>query len=57
MILLGVAVWGLYAILRFGLGWGVAPGWFLPFHLAGVIPGVCLRRLDWLSGIIERRRR
>lgn len=44
LLWLGVAVWGVYAVVRYGLGGDVTASQFLPFHLAGVIPGVLLRR-------------
>ena len=40
----GAAVWGVYAVVRYGLGNEVPAIRFLPFHLAGVIPGMLLRR-------------
>lgn len=49
LIGLGVAVWGVYALARWGLGWDVSVSQFLPFHLAGVLPGALLRhrKLLW----------
>jgi hypothetical protein len=44
LLVLGVAVWGVYAIARFGMGWEVTARQVLPYHLAGVVPGVILRR-------------
>jgi repressor of nif and glnA expression len=46
----GIAVWGVYAILRFGLGWPVTVQQFLPYHLTGIIPGLVLRRHRFFSG-------
>lgn len=43
LILAGVAVWAVYGLCMLG-GAEPAVGWFLPFHLAGVIPGVVLSR-------------
>ena len=39
MIGLGVAVWVVYALARWGFGQEVMVRQFLPFHLSGVIPG------------------
>jgi len=43
LIGLGVAVWGVYAVARWGFGQDVVVSQFLPFHLFGVIPGALLR--------------
>jgi len=43
LILLGVCVWAVYAVLRWGLGWELSLEGFLTFHLLGVIPGSILR--------------
>jgi len=54
LLFLGVAVWGVYAVLRFGLGWDVTGRQFLLYHLAGVVPGVILRRHSFLIGLVRR---
>lgn len=54
LLFLGVAVWGVYAVLRFGLGWDVTGRQFLPYHLAGVVPGAILRRRRFFQGMIRR---
>ena len=54
LVALGVAVWGVYALLRWGLGWDVTERQFLPYHLAGVIPGMILRRRSFLLRIVSR---
>jgi hypothetical protein len=56
LLILGVAVWAVYAVLRFGAGWDVRAGRFLPFHLAGVIPGAILRRHRFFRNIFSRFR-
>lgn len=43
MFYLGGAVWVLFAIARYIMGWDVTVRQFLPFHLAAIIPGVILR--------------
>ena len=40
----GGAVWLVYAVGKYLLGWDVSVRQFLPYHLAVVIPGVLLRR-------------
>jgi cobalamin biosynthesis protein CobD/CbiB len=41
---LGGAVWLVYALVKYLLGWDVSLRQFLPYHLAVVIPGVILKR-------------
>lgn len=55
MILFGVAAWVPYAALLFT---GNEPDirFFLPVHLAGVIPGAFLTRYVWLRQKLEARR-
>jgi hypothetical protein len=50
----GVAVWGVYAVLRYGLDWDVTGRQALPYHLAGVVPGMILRRRRFFQGIVRR---
>jgi arylsulfatase A-like enzyme len=54
LLVLGVAVWGVYAIVRFGMGWDVTAGQFLPYHLAGVVPGFILRRRQIIRRLARR---
>ena len=54
LVVLGVAVWGVYAVVRWGLGWDVTGRQFLPYHLAGVIPGMVLRRRQFFNRLIKR---
>ncbi len=56
LVLLGVAVWGVYAVVRWGLGWDVKGIRFLPYHLAGVVPGMILRRRDFLLKVLQKIR-
>jgi hypothetical protein len=53
LVILGVVVWGVYAAARWGLGWQVTGRQFLPYHLAGVVPGMLLRRRRWLQGLLR----
>lgn len=43
MFYLGGAVWVVYAVVKYGLGWDVTIRQFLPFHLGAIIPGVLFR--------------
>ena len=54
LVILGVAVWGVYAAVRWGLEWDVTGREFLPYHLAGVVPGMILRRRRFFQAIIRR---
>ncbi|MDY6951127.1 MAG: hypothetical protein SWE60_06430 [Thermodesulfobacteriota bacterium] len=54
LLILGVGVWVLYAVLRFGAAWDVTAGQFLPFHLAGVVPGAILRRHQFFRTALRR---
>ena len=54
LLLIGVAVWAVYAVLRFGIGWDVTVRQFLPYHLAGVVPGMILRRHRFVRGMVSR---
>ena len=54
LIVLGVAVWGCYAAARYGLKYNVQGITFLPYHLAGVIPGFILRRHRFFGGLARR---
>jgi len=56
LVMLGVAVWGVYAVVRWGLGWDVTGIQFLPYHLAGVIPGMILRRRHFLLKVLQKIR-
>jgi len=49
---IGGAVWVVYAVVKFLLGWDVNVRQFLPYHLVAVIPGVLLKRC---SGYIARK--
>jgi len=41
---LGGAVWLIYALAKYMLGWNVFLRQFLPYHLGAVISGVILKR-------------
>jgi hypothetical protein len=54
LLTLGVGMWGAYAVLRYGMGWEVTARQFLPYHLAGVVPGMILRRHRFFRGVVGR---
>ncbi len=51
---LGIGVWGVYALLRFGMGWDATVQQFLLYHLAGIVPGIVLRRHRFFGDMIKR---
>ena len=55
LVIMGVSVWGVYAIARYFLNMDVQPLQFLAYHLAGVIPGSLLRHHRFFKGLIKRQ--
>ena len=56
LILVGVAAWIPYGILKFGFGQEPVAYPFLAVHLSGVIPGFLLRRWDLLRRLVPRKK-
>ena len=54
LVIAGVAVWVVYAVVRYGMGYDVTGRQFLPYHLAGVVPGTVLRRHQFFGGLVKR---
>ena len=54
LIVLGVAVWGVYALCRWGFGMEVTGLQFLPYHLAGVVPGMILKRRRFFAKLFRK---
>jgi hypothetical protein len=54
LLALGVAAWAVYAVLRYALGWNVTGLQFLPYHLAGVVPGMLLRRHHFFRRLLRQ---
>jgi hypothetical protein len=54
LVIAGVAVWIVYVIVRYGMGYDVTGRQFLPYHLAGVVPGAVLRRHQFFGGLVRR---
>ena len=52
---LGGAVWILYAMVKYLLGWDVSLRQFLPYHLAAIIPGVILKRCSGFIATVLNR--
>jgi hypothetical protein len=55
LVIMGVSVWGVYAIERYFLNMDVQPLQFLTYHLAGVIPGSLLRHHRFFKELIKRQ--
>jgi len=54
LIIAGVAVWAVWLLSRL-TGGEPEVGHYLPFHLAGVIPGAVIVRWDRLTQLLRRR--
>lgn len=54
LILAGVSVWGIWLVVKLS-GGDPDVSAFLPFHLAGVVPGSLLSRWDAIKRLISRR--
>lgn len=55
LILAGVAVWVPYFVLKVG-GRDPQLAHFLPFHLAGVVPGAVLSRWHLIRQVLKRNK-
>ena len=52
---LGGAVWIVYALVKYLLGWDVLLRQFLPYHLAAIIPGVIMKRCSgFIAAFLNR---
>ena len=56
LIFLGVMVWAVYAVLRWGFGHDLSTERFIVFHLCGVVPGSVLRHRGRVVRWLDRRR-
>lgn len=54
LIIIGVSLWGVYAIGKYLLGWQITDRDFLPYHLAAIIPGMVLRHHRFYLDIIKK---
>jgi hypothetical protein len=57
LVLMGVGVWAVYAVGRYWIGLEITDREFLPYHFAGVIPGLLLWQHRFLRGLVEKCRR
>lgn len=53
LMVFGGAVWCAYAMMRWGLSMDLTARQFLPYHLAGVVPGLILKRRKMLFKIVR----
>jgi hypothetical protein len=52
----GGAVWLVYVVVKYLLGWDVSLRQFLPYHLVAVIPGVILKRCSvYIAALLNGR--
>ena len=52
---IGGAVWLVYAVVKYLLGWDVNLRQFLPYHLVAVISGVLLKRCSgYIAGFFNK---
>lgn len=54
LVAIGIGMWGVYAIGKYGLGWNVTDRDFLPYHLAIIIPGMMLRYHGFYRNLMKR---
>lgn len=43
LVIVGVSMWGPYAIGKYLLGWDITDRQILPYHLTIIVPGMALR--------------
>ena len=54
LVVIGVSIWGVYAIGKYGFGWNVTDRDYLPYHLALIIPGMLLRYYRFYVTLVKR---
>jgi len=54
LIIVGVGMWGVYAVGRYLLGWDITDREFLPYHLATIMPGMLLRYYRNILGYFKK---
>lgn len=50
-LIIGVGMWGVYAVGKYLLGWDVTDRDFLPYHLLVIIPGMVLHHYRYFFGL------
>ena len=54
LVVIGVGMWGVYAIGKYGFGWNITDRDFLPYHLALIIPGMVLRHYRFYVTLVKK---
>ena len=54
LIVIGVGMWGVYAVGKYLLGWDITDRDFLPWHLLVILPGMALKFHKDLTGFLRR---
>ncbi len=54
LIIVGVGMWGVYAIGRYLFGWDITDREFLPYHLATIMPGMLFRYHRSIAGFFKK---
>ncbi len=54
LIVVGVSMWGVYAVGRYLIGWDITDREFLPYHLATILPGMLLRYYRPVLGFFKK---
>lgn len=54
LVIIGLGMWGVYAIERYVLRMDVTDRQFLPYHLATVLPGMLLWQHRSLTAMVKR---
>ncbi len=54
LIVIGVGMWGVYAVGKYWLGWDITDRDFLPYHLAVIIPGMILHHYRYFLDLGRR---
>lgn len=54
LIIIGIGMWGVYAVGKYWLGWSVTDRDFLPYHLAVIIPGMILRHYHFYINLFRK---
>ena len=54
LVIVGLGMWGVYAVERYVLHMPVTDRQFMPYHLATVLPGMLLWQRRSLAGMIKK---
>jgi hypothetical protein len=54
LVVIGVSMWVVYAVGKYGFGWDVTDRDFLPYHLAVIIPGMILMHIRFYRSLVKK---